>query len=107
MKNILIWFFLLLPFIQINAQSYKKEGNNFKLTTTSRQTTKSDTLVTKFTFEDNKGNQYPIIINKNSGSCYIWRTSSKTGKPYKQYMKPEISQAICKELGIEYKSKKK
>ena len=65
-----------------------------------------DTLVTSFKFEDSKGKTYPIIINKANGHCYVWRVSQKTGKPYPQPMKEEISIAICKELGIKYVPKK-
>lgn len=81
-------------------------GNTFK-SSSVRTTHKADTLVTKYTFQDSKGIEYPIIVNKGSGSCFVWKRSGKTGKYYRQYMKPEVSSAICKELGIEYKSKKK
>ena len=66
-----------------------------------------DTLVTKFEWVDSKGNKYPIIVNKGSGACYVWRKSAKTGKMYKSYLGAEVSQAVCKELGITYISKKK
>ena len=42
-----------------------------------------------------------------SGSCYVIKTSKKTGKEYKQYLKPDVSQDICNKLGKEYKGKKK
>lgn len=90
----------------IYAQSIVRSGNTFKSSNNRSTNTKKDTLVTKYTFEDSKGIQYPIIINKKSGSCYVWKTS-KDGKKYPQYMKSEVSSSICKELGIEYKSKKK
>lgn len=87
------------------AQSVVREGKTFKSVGTNRAA--KDTLVTSFTFEDSKGNKYPIIINKGSGRCYCYKVSSKTGKPYKFYMKREVSQTICKELGITYIEKDK
>lgn len=81
-----------------------REGNTFKSITTKAS---KDTLVTAFKFEDNKGTKYPIIINKANGRCWVWKKSGKTGKMYKMYMKPEISIAICKELGVKYIETKK
>lgn len=86
----------------IYAQNVVKNGNTFK---SVKNTTKGDTLLTKFFFEDSKGNKYPIIVMKKSGRCYVWKKSGKTGKLYKQYMKPEVSKAVCKETGITYKEK--
>ena len=85
-----------------SAQSVVKSGNTFK---SVKSTTKGDTLVTKFFFEDSKGGKYPIIIIKKSGRCYVWKKSRKTGRLYKMYMKSEVSKAVCKELGITYKEK--
>ena len=86
-----------------NAQNVVRKGNNFsQVSNTTR-----DTLRTEYTFTDSKGVVYPIIINKANGRCYVWRVSSKTQKGYRTYLKAEISQTIAKELGIEYKEKKK
>ena len=86
-------------------KSYKCEGNTYS--STGRVNTNSSAPIsTGFEWTDSKGNKYPIYISA-SGSCYIIKTSSKTSKEYKQYLKPEISQDICKKLGKEYKSKKK
>lgn len=89
-----------------NAQEVKREGNTFSFVSSSRASTKKDTLQTQYEFADSKGNHYPIIVNKSSGRCYIWKTSSKTGKLYKQYMKEEISREVCKLTGIKYVEKK-
>lgn len=86
-------------------KSFKCEDNNYTNFSTGRVSDKSFTP-TSFTWTDNKGNKYPIYIS-NSGSCYIIKISKKTGKEYKQYLKPDISQDICKKLGKEYKNKKK
>jgi hypothetical protein len=49
-------------------------------------------------WKDSKGAEYPVYINSR-GSCFIIKTSTKTGTEYKNYLGPEISQQICKELG--------
>ena len=81
------------------AQNYTKEGKTYKAEKVVKQ---SSDVQTDFTWEDSKGNTYPIFISK-SGSCYIKRISKKTGNEYKQYLGAEISADICKQLGIEYK----
>ena len=85
--------------LSIKAQIVQRQDNTFTQVSSSHR---ADTLITSFTFEDSKGNKYPIIINKNTGSCYIWRTS-RNNKFYKSYMKPETSHQICDELNIIYK----
>ena len=74
-----------------------REGNTFKSTTT--QTIKSEGQQTKYTWEDKKGNKYPIYITKN-GAVYINRKSAKTGKNYKQYLSKEVKEQIQKELNF-------
>lgn len=60
---------------------------------------------TPYTWKDSKGVEYQIMMSAN-GSCFVNKISSKTGKEYKYYLGPEISQEICKEMGVEYKGKK-
>lgn len=105
MKKIMLMLLLLLMVgVTTNAQSYTREGNTFISSTGER--VKQEAIKTKFIWKDNKGKEYPIYISK-SGSCYVIRVSSKSGKEYKSYLGTEISQQICKELGINYKNKKK
>ena len=109
MRTIIIAAIMLLAFVNnsnIYAQSVTRVGNTFKSSST-RTIHKADTLVTKYVFQDSKGIEYPIIVNKGSGACYVWKKSGKTGKYYRQYMKPEISQAVCKELNIKYTPRNK
>lgn len=87
---------------EVNNSNVVRNGKTFEIVKQSVQQPK-DTLVTEYTFKDSKGTEYPIIINRNSGRCYIWKTSSKTGKVYKSYMKEEIAVQICRELNIAYK----
>lgn len=96
---------LLLTSVGSSAQSVVRKDNTFKLVTKASKF-KVDTLITAYRFEDANGNTYPIIINRHTGRCYVWRRSSKTGKSYKSYMDSKVSQAICKELGITYKLNK-
>lgn len=84
------------------AQDYKRVGNKFIQQSTAVSATR-DTLATDYTIVDSKGNEYQVIINKSTGSCYTWRISKKSGKWYKSYLKKELSMQIAKELGIEYK----
>jgi hypothetical protein len=91
-------FCLLMALISCTSYAQVvREGNTFKATTT--QTTKSEGQQTKYTWEDKKGNKYPIYITK-SGAVYVNRKSAKTGKDYKQYLSKEIKEQIQKELNF-------
>ena len=90
----------------IQAQSVVREGMTFKQVSSSSRSSKADTLLTSFKFEDSKGTLYPIIVNKQSGRCWIWRKSGKTGKMYKSYIAEDIAKQVCQELGINYIPKK-
>lgn len=90
----------LLVALLMSVASYAdvvRDGDNFKVekTTSVNQDTK-----TKYTWEDKKGNKYPIFITKR-GACYVIRTSKKTGKEYKYYLPKDVRETIKKELGYE------
>lgn len=86
----------------INAQStVSRKGNTFEI---SSSKTKSEPIKTKFTAKIGD-TEYPIYIT-NNGSCFVNKTSSKTSKQYRYYLDAETSKIICKELNVEYKSKK-
>lgn len=108
MKKLIIAAALLLALGANNsiaqAQNVVREGKTFK--SVSSRSSKKDTLLTSYRFEDSKGNMYPIIINKASGRCYIWKRSGKTGNMYKMYMKTDVSKQIAKELNIPFKDSK-
>lgn len=80
-----------------NGKTFSKES--------TKSITKSDTLVTEYKWKV-KDIEYPIIINKSSGTCFIGKISNKTGKYYRSYLPVEVSETVSKELNIEYKSKK-
>lgn len=96
MKKLILCLFMALVSYTSYAQ-VAREGNTFKSTTS--QTTKSEGQQTKYTWQDNKGNTYPIYITK-SGAVYVNRKSAKTGKDYKQYLSKEIKEQIQKELNF-------
>ena len=92
MKKIILFILLALFCITINAE-VKREGNTFKV----EQTTKESDTKTQYTWVDKDGNVYPVFITKR-GACYIFRTSKKTGKEYKQYLPKNIQETIKREL---------
>ena len=107
-KDFICFLFFLLfilfgLFMTADAQTYKQEGNTFSSVKTTKTVTPDKT---PYTWKDSKGKEYPIYISQ-SGSCYVIKTSAKTGNTYKQYLGPEISIKICKNLGREYKGKTK
>lgn len=104
MKSFIIACLFIMVSVFAYAQTYTKSGNTY--TASSSQQVKQPNTKTDYIWKDSKGNQYPIYISKN-GSCYILKTSSKTGKEYKQYLGEEISKDICKQLNIEYRGKSK
>lgn len=94
-------FAIGLLFIAFNAyvysQNYERNGKQF--TVTKQDETKIQDKATGYTWKDSKGNVYDIYISKK-GSCYIIKTSKKTGKPYRQYLPKEVSNQIAEELGM-------
>lgn len=101
-------FFLLFMLFGLwmtaDAQTtYKQEGNVFSSVKTTKTVTSDKT---PYTWKDSKGKEYPIYIS-STGSCFVIKTSSKTGKEYRQYLGPEVSEAICKQLGRKYTTKAK
>ena len=92
MKKIILCILLALFCITISAE-VKREGNTFRV----EQTTKESDTKTQYTWVDKDGNVYPVFITKK-GACYIFRTSKKTGKEYKQYLPKNIQETIKREL---------
>ena len=97
--------FALYFFVQTtaSAQSFKVEGKTYSSVNSSNRT-KTESEKTEFVWTDRKGNEYPIYISAN-GSCFIIKTSAKTGKEYRNYLKPDVSEDICKKLNRKYVKK--
>ena len=108
-KDILYGLFIFLFMLfglwaTADAQTtYKQEGNVFSSVKTTKTVTSDKT---PYTWKDSKGKEYPIYVS-STGSCYVIKVSSKTGKEYRQYLGPEISEEICKQLGRKYTTKTK
>lgn len=91
------------------TKSFTTDGNNYRPTASvTRNTPQMDSsvTVTPYTYELKDGSKLPIHIGK-TGSCYIIRTSKKSGKEYRQYLGEEISRDICAKMGRTYTAKKK
>lgn len=107
MKKLFILFVMIFAFTNvITAQSFERQGNTFVSKSSKGSRAKSEPTKTKFTWKDSKGNEYPVYIS-STGSCFIIKTSAKTGKEYRNYLGLEVSEQMCKELNIEYRGKKK
>lgn len=101
---VLLFCFFCFSFTTVSAnaqETIKREGNTF----ISTKTAKKEPTKTEFQYVDGSGFSYPIYVTA-SGACFVYKVSKKTGKEYKYYLKPEICEIVCKELGIEYKRKK-
>lgn len=105
MKKLFIMAAMLLALSVNNSSTYaqnvKREGTTFVVSSSRKS---AEPVKTKFTWKVGDV-EYPIYISA-SGSCYIIKTSKKTGKEYKQYLPKEVCAEIAKELGIEYKPRK-
>jgi len=87
------------------AQDYSRDGKAFKTVKISV----SDDIKTNYTWEDKKGNSYPIVLHKvskgsNAGkyNAYVLKKSEKTGNTYKYYIPKgiEIASEISREMGL-------
>ena len=104
---ILAVFTIILLFMacgDAKAQSFNFSNNVY--TEVESQKAKSQPEKTSYTWQDSKGKSYPMYIGK-TGSCFVLKTSSKTGKEYKMYLKPKISQDVCRKMNREYKPRGK
>lgn len=92
MKKLLFISIIMLfcCFVCKAQRSVVREGNTFSVVYNQQQ----DTIKTVFTYKDNKGNIYPIWLNKTTGSVFIYRINQKTGHPYRQYMSGEIKENV-------------
>lgn len=101
--TILAFAFISFPVFADDNTSYKVEG---KTVSVVKQSSESNDILTDYIYEDSKGEQYPIYLHKctkgeNAGSytCYVFRTSKKTGSQYKYWLKngQELAKRILRE----------
>ena len=88
-----------------NGKTYGREGDTF-VQQKGRSTRASKDESTAYKWKDSKGNEYPLYIHtytkgEKAGrtTCYVLKTSAKTGKEYKYYIPngEEIAEEILKE----------
>jgi len=99
MLQAILWVVLAFAFIflgaafqECRAQNVVRNGKVFIQQSNSNKIEKDSATLTGYFYVDAKGVRYPIYMS-SKGKCFIWRTSSKTNKPYKQYL-PEITKQI-------------
>ncbi len=84
------------------SQDYVKNGKEYSYV---KKASESEDVRTGFTWKDSSGKSYDIYITKNN-ACYVNRISSKTGKPYRQYLSKEIAADIAKSMNRKPKEDK-
>lgn len=93
--------------VNMTAQSFVVKDNVYTTTSSKKKVEGKKTL---YQYEARDGQKYDIYILPD-GRCYTNRVSGTTNKPYRAYLKEEISRDIAKKCNIQYtyvkKSKKK
>lgn len=79
---------------ECRAQEVVRKGHSFYQQQSTNKIAKDSVVFTGYHYFDTKGIRYPIYMS-SKGKCFIIRTSSKTGKQYKQYL-PEITKQLAK-----------
>ena len=103
MKTLITFIIAIFcTFTTVFAQNYTQKGTTF-IQNKSISKQKSSAIETKYTWQDSKGNTYPIYLSKN-GKAFVKMVSKKTGKEYHKYLDKEISIKLCKEYNVEYKT---
>ena len=102
MKKLIIAAIMLLGVsMAVSGQSVQRQGNTFTQVSNKKASTKDEGTATKYQYVDSKGKVYTVMLS-STGKAFIWKTSQKTGKAYRQYL-PEIGKQINPEA---YKDKK-
>ena len=106
MKRIIITFAILIASVSLaKAQdhNFTQEGKTFVQGARKATNRASKDQPTAYTWKDSKGNEYPIFLHtyergEKAGktTCYVIKTSAKTGKEYKYYI-PE-GEAIASQI---------
>jgi hypothetical protein len=90
----LTFCFLLANWCDADAQTVVRKGNTFYQQSSSNKIAKDSAVFSGYHYFDAKGIRYPIYMS-SKGKCFIYRTSSKTGKQYKMYL-PEVTRQLSK-----------
>lgn len=94
-----VLFAFLLIFLgaalqECRAQSVTRQGKLFIQNPSSSTIKKDSITLTGYYYQTADGTKYPIYMS-SKGKCFILRTSSKTGKEYRQYL-PEVTKQLSK-----------
>lgn len=89
----LIACFLLAHWCETSAQTVVRKGNTFIQSPSKSLIKKDSVTLTGYFYMTSDGTKYPIYMS-SSGKCFILRTSSKTGKQYRQYL-PEVTKQLA------------
>ncbi len=84
MKRVFLILSLTIAGLACHAQNAKQDASgNYVAVSKAKDTTYTPTGKT---YTDSKGVVYPVLITA-TGKVFVMRTSKKTGKTYKQYLK--------------------
>ena len=112
MKKVIITIAIVIASMSLaNAQdrtpNFTQEGRTFVQQKAGR--TSKTAEPTGYTWKDSKGNEYPLFLHtytkgEKAGrtTCYVFKTSAKTGKEYKYYI-PD-GEAIASKILAESKN---
>lgn len=103
--RIALMLLLMLCMTNVNAQTYTREGNTF-ISSTGERKSNNNAIETSFKVKESDGKQYIVYCSRSTGACFIKKVS-RNGNEYKKYLGEDISKQICKEIGVEYKSRKR
>ena len=79
---------------ECRAQNVVRKGHSFYQQQSTNKIAKDSAVFSGYHYFDAKGIRYPIYIS-SKGKCFIYRTSSKSGKQYKMYL-PEVTRQLSK-----------
>ena len=114
MKKVIITIAIVIASMSLaNAQdrtpNFTQEGRTFVQQKAGR--TSKTAEPTGYTWKDSKGNEYPLFLHtytkgEKAGrtTCYVFKTSAKTGKEYKYYI-PD-GEAIASKILAETRNSK-
>ena len=87
-----VLFAAFTAYSQNQTKGYTRDGKTFTQTKGARAGSSQD-VATAYTWKDSKGNEYPLFLHtytkgEKAGrtTCYVVKTSAKTGKEYKYYI---------------------
>ncbi len=72
------------------SQNVTKDVNGNFHQVVKKQSPDSTGTKTSYTFEDSKGEIYPVYLT-TSGKYFVWRISKNTGNKYRKYLNTEAT----------------